>query len=104
MIFQIKIDIKHSHAMIKYFKSYIVVIILVKNIYFKKDLGFVIIFHCQRIRPCTISKIIGWVIRLPFPITVLKNDNIKERRNDGGNMESLCEVLITLENDRHPYL
>ena len=49
--------------MIKYFKSYIVVILLVKNIYLKKDLEFVVIFHPQRICLCTISKIIGRVIR-----------------------------------------
>ena len=51
MIFQIKMDIKHNHTMIKYFKSYIAVIILVNNIFFFKDLGFVIIFHPRRIRP-----------------------------------------------------
>ena len=57
MIIQIRIDIKHNQAMINYFKSYIEVIILVNNIYFKKrrDLGFVIIFHPQRIRPYTVS-------------------------------------------------
>ena len=81
MIFQIKIDIKHNHAMIKYFKSYIAVIILVKKIYFKKDLGFVIIFHHQHIRPCTISKIIGRVIRVPFPITAKETDEPNELRN-----------------------
>ena len=42
--------------MITYFKSYIVIIIFVKNIYLRKDLGFVIIFHPQRIRPCNVSK------------------------------------------------
>ena len=40
MIMQIKIPIKHNHSMIKYFKLYIAVIILVNNIYLKKDLGF----------------------------------------------------------------
>ena len=57
--------------MIKYFESYIAVIILVKNIYLKKDLVSVIIFHRQRICPCTVSKIIGRVIRVPFPITAM---------------------------------
>ena len=56
MIIQIKIDIKHNHAMIKYFKSYIAISILVNNsFFFKKDFGFAIIFHPQRIRPCTFS-------------------------------------------------
>ena len=55
--------------MIKHFNSYIAVIMLVKNIYLNKDLGFFIIFHRQCIRPCTISKIISRVIRVPFPST-----------------------------------
>ena len=76
MIFKIKTDIKHSHAMMKYVKSYIAVNILVKNIYLKKDLGFVIIFHRQRIHPCTISKIISRVIRVPFPITACVYVNV----------------------------
>ena len=49
MIIQIKIVIKHNHAMIKYLKSYIAVIILVNNIYLKTDLGFDIIFHPESI-------------------------------------------------------
>ena len=76
MIIQIKIDIKHNHAMIKYFKSYIVVIILVNNFFFlRRDFGFAIIFYPQRICPCTFSyyglrmcEIIRWVILVPYPI------------------------------------
>ena len=36
MIIQIKMGIKRNHAIIKYFKFYITVIILVNNIYIKK--------------------------------------------------------------------
>ena len=53
MIIQIKMDIKYNHAIIKYFKSYIAVIISVnKNNCFY---GFATIFHPQRIRLCTSS-------------------------------------------------
>ena len=51
MIIQIKIEVKCDHAIIKYFKSFIVVIILVNNI--KKEIAT--IFHPQRIQPCTSS-------------------------------------------------
>ena len=34
-------------------------------------MGFFIIFHRQYIHPCTVSKIIGWVIHVPFPITAI---------------------------------
>ena len=98
MIFQIKIDIKHIHAMIKYFKSYIAVIILVKNIYFKKDLGFVIIFHGQRIRICTVSKIIGQVIHVPFPNTaygkrVCEQKRMQTKNIYGGDKTSSIWIL-----------
>ena len=35
MIIQIKMDIKRNHAIIKYFKTYIAVIILAKNLFLK---------------------------------------------------------------------
>ena len=73
MIFQIKIEIKHNHAMIKYLKSYVVVIILAKNIYFKKKgkKGDLSSFSTPSVfaHVHTVSKIIGRVIRVPFPIT-----------------------------------
>ena len=39
MIIQIKVDIRLSHAFIKYSISYIVVIILVNNFFFKNGFG-----------------------------------------------------------------
>ena len=46
------LDIKRTHPIIKYFKSYITVIISVSNFFFK-GFGFTTIFHPQRIRLCT---------------------------------------------------
>ena len=89
MIIQIKIDIKHSHA--------IAVIILVKHIYLKKDLGLDIIFHCQHIRPCTVtgvSKVIGQVIRVPFPITGIDVESKRVTCVTAGNPRQTLHVAM----------
>ena len=48
-------DINYSHAIIKYFKSYIAVIISVDKTTFIKGFGFATIFHPQRIQLCASS-------------------------------------------------